>query len=139
MKHDMAEPDLNAKLLDAAIQGDLLTLLKALEMGADIDTLHPESRASPLIFTAGNGHVDCVAALLRAGANIETSNLNDYTALMAAVERGWPKVVALLLQNGADWSDDWGVILMEGSSEERAEIEALLLARREKHELENLI
>ncbi len=131
----MTNEDANQALLHAAGHGNREGILKAMDMGADIDARHPESGATPLMLAAGQGYPECVQTLLNFKPNIEASNFNDFTALMAAVECGWPDCVRLLLAADADWECASDVIIMYGSDETRSEIERMLMARIESEEI----
>ena len=131
----MTNQDANQALLHAASHGDRGGILKAMDMGADINARHPESDATPLMLAAGQGYPECVQTLLNFKPDIEATNCNDFTALMAAVERGWPDCVRLLLAADADWEFASRVIIQYGSAEMRSEIERMLMARIESEEI----
>jgi ankyrin repeat protein len=65
---------------------------------------------TPLLYAARSGCVDCVAALLDAGADINLPNPDGVTPLMIAIDNGAHDAAKLLLDRGANphvW-DWWG-------------------------------
>lgn len=56
------------RLWYAAREGDLQGLKAALDDGADVNVRMSEYSDTPLLIASYGGHVDCVAALLAAGA-----------------------------------------------------------------------
>ena len=77
-------------------------LLKA---GADID--HRKQRgsylgATPLYFASLKGQAAIIDILLKAGACVETSNIEGHTPLFTAVFCGHMRAVEALLHGGAD-------------------------------------
>lgn len=104
-------PDLNAasesekKLFKAAKSGDLATIREM--VAADPSLIHARdaSACTPLHYAAWKGYPEVVAALLDAGADIESHNQQDHwgsTALHAAAHGGQTAVAALLIARGAD-------------------------------------
>jgi ankyrin repeat protein len=57
---------------------------------------------TPLMAAAGHGDLDAVNCLLAHGANVKVKTPTGFTALIAAALSGNAKVVALLLERGAD-------------------------------------
>ena len=90
-------------LLKAAEAGDA-TVIRQLLSGGRADLLNaPDSQGfTPLMIAAGNNHLDAVTALLNADAEIDVQNNDGETALWNAAFYEWPKVVDVLLANGAD-------------------------------------
>lgn len=91
---------LNRQLLEAAANGDLSALGKALTSGADVNA-HGQHKQSALNVAAEKGHLYAVAILLTAGADIENADVADRTPLMAAAFHGKTQVAYLLLRYGA--------------------------------------
>ena len=93
---------LNAALMFAATAGDLKSLNKLLEMGADPNAenaLH----MTALMTAANSIHPDCVEALLNAGATPNIQDAQGLTALMLASNNVLnAQSVRLLIQKGAD-------------------------------------
>ncbi|EJW72684.1 hypothetical protein WUBG_16408, partial [Wuchereria bancrofti] len=78
----------------------------------------------------GFGKVDCVRALLTAGANISQADDSGLVPLHNASSFGHIEVVKVLLENGADTnvSDHWGFTpLHEAATWGRADVCVLLL------------
>lgn len=92
-----------------------LPYLKLLrDLGADL-SLTNRDETTPLLAAAGVGSrtpeeeagveaeaIAVVAWLLELGADVNTVNRNGETAMHGAAYRNWPKMVALLEQNGTD-------------------------------------
>ncbi len=98
-----AEPSretFDRQLLEAAANGDLTAIGKALTSGADVNA-HGQYKQSALNIASEKGHVYAVAILLAAGADVESADAADRTALMAATFHGKTKVADLLLRYGA--------------------------------------
>lgn len=91
---------LNRQLLEAAANGDLTAVGKALTSGADVNA-HGQHKQSSLNIAAEKGHLYAVAILLTAGADIENLDVADRTPLMAATFHGKTQVAYLLLRYGA--------------------------------------
>eukprot|EP00438_Fugacium_kawagutii_P001084 Skav236107 [mRNA] locus=scaffold1166:365205:380963:+ [translate_table: standard] len=69
----------------------------------DVDSI---TLPSPLAYASGEGHFECVRALLDARACIDDRNKNGETALRRACSSGHPEVVELLLRAGASQKAD---------------------------------
>ncbi|MCY7347496.1 MAG: ankyrin repeat domain-containing protein [Pyrinomonadaceae bacterium] len=91
---------LNRQLLEAAANGDLSTLGKALTSGADVNA-PGQHKQSALNIAAEKGHLYAVAILLTAGADIESLDVADRSPLMNAAFHGKTQVAYLLLRYGA--------------------------------------
>lgn len=91
--------DIDAALLSAAAQDDLLGVQTLLKNGAD-----PNARDAlgnrPLLHAARLGSTETVHVLLEAGADPNVKGVG-YTALGFAALHGYPKVAAWLLKFGA--------------------------------------
>lgn len=104
-------------LLRAAKAGDNPEAIRLLlEHGALVD-LPNSAGITPLMTAAGMGHTDgasrgkfnteqdslaAMPLLLKAGAKINARNTDGQSALHAAAQKGWTKVVKFLAENGAD-------------------------------------
>ena len=98
-KADINEPDVEymynkldgAKftvLMWAARNGNLKSVKSLLENGADPNVGCKQYGAKPLHEAAGGGHVECIDALLVAGARAQDQDSRGHTALMLAVKGG---------------------------------------------------
>lgn len=65
----------------AAWNGLLETLLVLLSAGATVDIRSGDRRSTPLHFAAGMGHLACVEALLRHGADVFLLDVDKWTPL----------------------------------------------------------
>ncbi len=91
---------LNRQFLEAAANGDLNAVGKALTSGADVNVPN-QYKQSALNIAAEKGHLYVVAILLAAGADIENLDVADRTPLMVASFHGKTQVAYLLLRYGA--------------------------------------
>ena len=91
---------LNRQFLEAAANGDLNAIGKALTSGADVN-VHNQYKQSALNIAAEKGHLYVVAILLAADADIENLDVGDKSPLMAASFHGKTRVSELLLRHGA--------------------------------------
>lgn len=85
---------------DAAFNGDLEVLQKAIEEGADVNSRNRETGDPLLSIAALMGHADMVAYLLDKGADINARNRDQGTALHSAAFLGRTDVVNILLKHG---------------------------------------
>ncbi|WP_447985737.1 ankyrin repeat domain-containing protein [Nitrospira sp. Nam74] len=88
-------------LLRAASSGDTARIRQLLEDGHNANEAFPIVGTRPLILASSSGHVETVAALLDAGADIDAQDLTGWTALHAAAFNGDSATISLLLQRGA--------------------------------------
>jgi ankyrin repeat protein len=88
-------------LLEAAKSGDVNSTKRWVNCSNDTCTTDDELRKTPLIYAAGNNHVEVVRVLLEGGANAERPNANQQTALHYAAWYGYVEVCRLLLDWGA--------------------------------------
>mmetsp|Transcript_48040 Transcript_48040/g.104620 ORF Transcript_48040/g.104620 Transcript_48040/m.104620 type:complete len:226 (-) Transcript_48040:165-842(-) len=102
----------NVVLTQASIRGDLGEIHRALALGATVDnkvnmsiTMGANSKAkiraamTPLMRAAANGHIEIVAALLKAGADPLKTDANRWTALCHALAAGELEAAHTLLRH----------------------------------------
>ncbi len=114
--------DKHTPLHSAATFGSLSALRSLLRLGANPNAVETNFRATPLALAIFNRHVDCVAALLDAGADLDRHrNAHGHTAFDLA-QTSSPEVRALVdaartaqRARRAD-DDDWGEILGDADS-----------------------
>lgn len=73
-----------------------------LDNGADVNTVHPKSRRTPLILAAIRGDVEIVRLLIHCGASVDTQDGAGMSAIDHAARQGRRDVVAFLMNAGAD-------------------------------------
>ena len=117
-------------LLSAARTGDTAQVRALLEAGVDPNV---ERRTySPLMFAAGNGHVEMTRLLLARRASVDHRDHNSDRALLWAAERGHAEIVRMLLMAGAAVQADddpyQRTPLIKAASYARVEVVRVLLA-----------
>jgi ankyrin repeat protein len=120
----------NEALRSAARIGDTAQVRALLEAGADPNV---ERRGySPLMFAAGNGHVEMTRLLLARGATVDHRDHNGDRALLWAAQRGHAETVRMLLAAGAAVQSDDDPYrrtpLMHAAGYARVEVVRVLLA-----------
>lgn len=95
-------PELSTdQVLEAALNGNLNIVSRAVENGFEIDATDPDGHTA-LMLAAYNGHSDIIQFLLKRGAVADARDHNDRTALMYASTGPFNTSVKLLLEAGAD-------------------------------------
>ncbi len=97
---------MRTELLNLVLAGDVATAAALLKNGADCNSKN-EAGAPVLMLAAGAGNLALVEVLLKAGAQVDATDANGWTALMKAVfnyekNRGFPDVVSELIEAGAN-------------------------------------
>ncbi len=94
-------------LLEYAAAGDLGKVQSLLKAGVDpnaevmVDVTVDTVMDTPLLTAAGAGHIAVAAALLRAGAQVDKHDDDDYTPLIRAAVEDKPEMVKFLHEQGA--------------------------------------
>ncbi|BCK87090.1 hypothetical protein MIZ01_0860 [Sideroxyarcus emersonii] len=88
-------------LMHAARMGDAQALDALLARGADPALLNADGNGA-LWFACFADSLACAAALIRAGAPLDSQNVNGATALIYCASAGKTPLVGLLLDAGAD-------------------------------------
>ena len=89
------------KLSEAAGNGDIGLMEKAIAHGAKVDTFCC-GRTPPINEAAGRGHLEAVRFLISRGANVNVGDKFHCTPLMEASRSGDIEIVKFLLQHKAD-------------------------------------
>jgi ankyrin repeat protein len=91
-------------LYNSVMKGDITSLQKAINEGADPTLTHPEGLShSHLIHLASwNGEAEILETLIKAGAKVNRQNSNGNTAIFFAVFRKYLDVFKILVKYGAD-------------------------------------
>ena len=87
----------------AVRQGDLATLTRLIEAGADVNAKDQHGQTG-LMVAAHKGHADLVRLLLNHGADLDHTAKFHLSALMLAVLNGRTEIVRALVDSGADRS-----------------------------------
>lgn len=101
---DLKKLEVNVDIWDAAFNGKLELVQKAIEEGTDVNSRNKESGEPLLSIAALMGHTDIVDFLLDKGADINARNRDQGTALHSAAFLGRVDVVKLLLKRGINAS-----------------------------------
>jgi uncharacterized protein len=128
----LQNPDIDiAQIMEAALNGDLASIEKALEEGFDVNSTDPEMHTA-LMLAAYNGHSTIIKLLLEHGAKPNLRDLKDRTALMYASTGAFNESVILLLNAGAETNlvdnEEHFTALMFAAAEGQAEVVQTLLA-----------
>ncbi len=89
------------QLVDAAREGDLVTLERLLTAEVDPDSTHPDGSGA-LHWSVYRGDMAATRSLIAGGASVGLATPTGMTALSMAAERGDAVLVSLLLEAGAD-------------------------------------
>jgi ankyrin repeat protein len=92
----------NEQLCDAAGVGDVAEIERQIAAGADPNAFEGTGRYTPLQWAAYYGHVAAMAALLKAGARVDSADSCGTTPLMWAAYSGHTAATDALLAAGAD-------------------------------------
>ncbi len=94
-----------ARLWNAAVSGDTVALVQAIDAGAVVDSLdvrsNPNGRRA-LNWAAWNNRVPVIRILVAHGATVNGSNLTGFSPLHHAAESGSLEAALALLTAGAD-------------------------------------
>lgn len=90
---------MDASIFQAAAQGDLGTLQKLVDQGADVNQKQTDG-ATPLILAAQKNHMPLVRYLVECKADTACATKVGGTALNRAAENGNDEMVAFLLDHG---------------------------------------
>lgn len=110
----------------------VMTALKLIEAGYDVNGRYLEKRRSALHYAALSGQTKIAEALLKASANVHCLDANARTPLHLAAQNGYADCVRLLMKHGADvlCEDYQGKIPLD-LAEEKDHIEAEKALREE--------
>ena len=101
--------DPNKQLLDSAYNGEMLTVQRCLNDGADIEALTKWRRRTALHLAAMQGHVETVQLLLDAGADTNAQDDGGWTALQYARILGHAKTAKLILNKQDSGPYGWRI------------------------------
>jgi len=99
----------------AALQGNIDIAALLIEHGADVNAEPPDGMTA-LMRALDEGHVEVARLLLESGVDVNRADTDmGRTAIHGACLRGWPDVVELLLEYGAEHSveDAYGMTPLE--------------------------
>lgn len=95
------ETNLEQRLISAAAEGEIETILELLEAGAEIDATDSRGVSAVMAATQRN-NIDTVKILIEHGANIDIRNNNQDNVLLYAGAEGLLEIVKLAVEAGAD-------------------------------------
>jgi ankyrin repeat protein len=98
---DLAAEDLGGELMTKVMYNEPQQVAALLEKGADVNYRDPSSGSTPLMMACTYGFKNIAEMLIDHGAKVNLQADNGATALIGAARRH-PKLVKLLLENGAD-------------------------------------
>lgn len=122
------DPELNEKLVSAAMNNDIKTVKSLVKKGADVNYYYMEN--TPLTMAVSMNNYDIVEFLLESGADPDLRISGGETSLMIAVGKGFPILTGLILKYnpGLDLVDDSGyTALMKGAMMNQKECCVFLL------------
>jgi ankyrin repeat protein len=123
-------PELVALLHQAALDGDLKGVEKAIASGVDVNGMDEEGRTA-LMFAGFNGHSEIVLKLLDAESGIDRRDMMGRTALLYAATGPFPETVRILLDKGAEPnvvdSDEHFSPLMHAAAEGNLDVVKILM------------
>jgi len=95
----------NKEIIKAAKSGDVAKVKTLLSENPDLINARDTDGSTPLHCATWKGHVEVVACLLKAGADVKAHNSNGHwgtTALHAAAHANQAEIARLLIEHGAD-------------------------------------
>jgi ankyrin repeat protein len=93
------------EIIRAAKSGDVAKIKGLLATDAELVHAHDTDGSTPLHCATWKGHLETVAFLLTAGANVNAHNSNDHwgtTPLHAAAHANQAAIAKLLIEHGAE-------------------------------------
>lgn len=130
-------PEPGKLILKAAKSGDVPTIVKLLATDPKLINARDSDGSTPLHCAVWKGHHHAVAALLKAGADVNAVNQNGHwgtTPLHAAAHANQAAIAELLLANGANpkATDDEGRTPLFHTTFHKAKAVARILEQFEK-------
>jgi ankyrin repeat protein len=86
----------------ATVNGSAAMIERLLEAGEDPNAVLTPTFENVLMLTAHTGNAEAVQLLIDHGADVNSTQARDFTALMFAAAEGHADVIEVLLANGAD-------------------------------------
>lgn len=124
----------NDNFFDAAFNGQIDVVVKALGQGIDVNAVNAEGRTA-LMLTSFNGHLEIIQLLVSKGANTVAVDTNDRNALMYASTGAFNSCVELLLASGAkadvnavDNIEHWTAVMFAAGEGQMEVVKTLLAA-----------
>ena len=97
-----AMPGVRSEVVEAIRSGDLTTLHRLLDSGADPNQTDPEFHDPALNWASHYGSAEAVRLLLDHGADVDRPSRGGHRALHSAAFFAHPEVMGLLIERGAD-------------------------------------
>lgn len=94
-------PDLNARLRQAAQDGDLATVKELLARGADVNAKDKDDQTAVLWVAPARDNPEMAKFLIAQGADVNAKDKHGNTALMIAASQSNPGIMTVLIEAGA--------------------------------------
>ena len=117
-------------LLEAAKEGNDAGVLRALELGADVNAMRPLTSLTALLLALEWNHLATARLLVQRGANIDRVNSNGWTVLHFISSCGTAAAIKAILALGANVNcrtDEGFTALMHAVENNDSEVVALLI------------
>ena len=123
---------LSSLAMAAASAGNAYALKATIDAGCNPDGIRDDHGNTPLLVAAQGGHTDCVMTLLRAGADIRTTNLKGQGVVHISFNHGHISLGTMLAEIENDASDgqgsNWTILLDECGVDSEAIMAAMDLS-----------
>jgi ankyrin repeat protein len=95
------QADLDARLIAAAWEDDVVKARRLIERGADVNA-QDDTQQSAFLIAASEGYLDLLDLTMRHGADLDSKDSFNGTALIRATERGHAAIAGRLVRAGID-------------------------------------
>ena len=96
-KRDEPPPATGGDLIEAAQNGNIVDLRAILDAGIDVDSQDADTKLTPLMAAAEQGHESCLRLLLQRSAAVDKVDKDGWSALMFAAKEDRGAAVKLLV------------------------------------------
>jgi ankyrin repeat protein len=88
--------------MEAAATGDLILMLECLEIGINVNSQHPKTQMTAIMYAARGGNFDCTVNLLNKGADLNAKDPEGRQAIHFASTAGQIKLIIELVKWAVD-------------------------------------